>query len=160
KGRAATGKQAQAEVIEAKRSNQFKGFFRSGDALGAGFIDAGWSGGVQMNSLRRQEAIGRGIDPAGNLFGTEQLRAEPVFEGKRHAGGCLAGADDRDTAHVAEIDYLVADGEPVSLKLDMLGNELFGEYGVYAGPPNSFNVGAKLEIGSAHVVRMLVNKET
>src|SRR5262249_48756829 len=103
KRRAAAGNQAEAEIVGFEGRNDLEKLAGAGAAFGARFVDTAGARGVQMNSLRGDDAIGRNIDPTAQLLVGHELRSDRAFEGNSHACGCFAGADNSDVADAAKI---------------------------------------------------------
>ena len=111
-----------------------------------------------MHSLRRHNAIGRHVDPAGDVLFREQLRPKNAFQRDRHRAGRLARADDRDSFDRTQIDRVVADDEPIAVDVNVLGNEPLRQHGRDAGPPDSFDIGTKFFRGGRHGKRDGMNR--
>ena len=101
------------------------------------------------------DAIGRHVDPTGDLLFREQPFAEHVFECDRHRARRLSRTDDGDATHAAEIDDFVADDESVAVDVDALGNQPLGLHFADAGPPDSLGVGTELCGSADHATRSL-----
>jgi hypothetical protein len=96
---------------------------------------------MESDALGRNDASGRHVDPAGNLFFREHLRPESVFDRDGHGAGCFAAADNGDAAHVLQVDYLIINCEALAIAMDMFGHDVSGQNRFDASPPDSLGVG-------------------
>jgi hypothetical protein len=105
---------------------------------------------MKMDALRWHHAIGRHVDPTSDLLCLENLRAERVLQCNRHRAGRLARADDRDSSHMTQIDYIVTNCQPIAVHAHVLGHEPFRPYSVDTSPPDTFGISSKFGGNGRH----------
>ena len=134
--RAAAGKQAKTKIVRAERFDDPQNLPRAENAFRPRFVDAGRPRGVQMDAFQRSDAIGRHVDPAGELFFAADFRPEDFFDRLGHARPRLARSHHGDPAHGPQIDFFIADQQQLPVNLEAFFHQPFRAHGLDARLPN------------------------
>ena len=125
----------------------------AGDSLGRGLIDARRPGGVQVDPLQGPHAIGRHVDPTGQLLLGHQLRPERFFDRLGHAGARLSGPYDDDSANLIEWQATTAaDFQRPPIEAQRLAHQPVGSNRLDAGLPDLQCVTAELTGRTRHLI--------
>ncbi len=97
-----------------------------------------------MNVRELCHAIGRHIDPAGELLFAREIFTQRLFQPRRHSRPGFSGADHSDAPDPVQIEPLADDHQPAALDAHTLPHQPIGAHRVHAGLPDSQGILSQL----------------